>query len=100
MVLYPDVQKKAREEIDRVVGSKCLPSFADRPNLPYVEALLKEVYRWNPVGPLGIKISSSPSLHVNFFIQLSPIARSKTTYTTAISFLPVLYSLETPGTFR
>lgn len=53
MVLYPDVQKKAREEIDRVVGPNRLPTFSDRKNLPYIEALIKEVHRWNPVAPLG-----------------------------------------------
>lgn len=53
MTLFPEVQKRAKEEIDAVVGSDRLPSFADRPNLPYVEALVKEVFRWNPVAPLG-----------------------------------------------
>ena len=100
MVLYPEVQKKAREEIDRVVGSKSLPSYADRPNLPYVEALLKEVLRWNPVAPLGIKISCSPGPCVNFLLQLFLIAQLKMTYTTAISSLPVLFCLQTPGVFQ
>ena len=35
MILYPDVQKKAQEEIDRVVGSDRLPDFQDRKSLPY-----------------------------------------------------------------
>lgn len=45
MVMNPEVIKKAQEEIDRVVGHDRLPSFSDRPNLPYVEALCKEVLR-------------------------------------------------------
>ena len=53
MVLYPEVQKKAREELDNVVGPGCLPQFGDRVKLPYIEALVKEVYRWIPVTPLG-----------------------------------------------
>lgn len=53
MQLYPEVQRKAQEEIDRVVGNDRLPTIADRPNLPYIEALIKEVLRWNPVAPLG-----------------------------------------------
>ncbi|KAJ7624503.1 cytochrome P450 [Roridomyces roridus] len=51
---HPDVQKKAQEEIDRVVGSDRLPTFADRPHLPYLEGLIKEVHRWRPVGPLAL----------------------------------------------
>lgn len=53
MTLYPEAQNKAREEILRVVGEDRLPTFADRDNLPYVGALVKEVLRWNTVGPLG-----------------------------------------------
>ncbi|KAL1744246.1 cytochrome P450 [Schizophyllum fasciatum] len=51
---YPEVQKKAQEEIDRVVGTDRLPTIADRPNLPYVEALVTELYRWLPVAPLAL----------------------------------------------
>jgi cytochrome P450 len=54
MVAYPDIQIKAREEIDRVVGTHRLPTFTDRPNLPYIEAILKEVLRFQPVGPMGL----------------------------------------------
>jgi hypothetical protein len=53
VMLYPDVQRKAQEEIDRVVGDDRLPTFADRELLPYVDALSKEVMRWNVVAPLG-----------------------------------------------
>jgi cytochrome P450 len=54
MILYPEVQRKAQEEIDRVVGTRRLPSFDDRGNLPYVEAIVKEVLRWHPVAPMGL----------------------------------------------
>jgi cytochrome P450 len=50
MVLYPDVQKKAQEELDRVVGSDRLPLFSDRPSLPYMEALAKEVGKTTESG--------------------------------------------------
>jgi cytochrome P450 len=53
MVLYPDVQRKAQEEIDRVIGNDRLPTFADRELLPYVDALAKEAMRWHVVGPIG-----------------------------------------------
>ena len=57
MTLYPEVQRKAQEEIDRVVGTDRLPTFADRENLPYLEALVTEVHRWNPVAPMGTHIA-------------------------------------------
>lgn len=54
MALNPLVQKKAQEELDRVIGTDRLPSFSDREDLPYINALLKEVLRWHPVAPMGL----------------------------------------------
>lgn len=54
MALYPDVMRKAQAEIDAVVGRDRLPTFADREHLPYLRAMVKEVLRWRPVGPLGL----------------------------------------------
>jgi len=61
MVLNPDVQRRAQDEIDKIVGKDRLPTLADRGRLPYVEAVLKEVYRINPVAPLGVAHASSQS---------------------------------------
>ncbi|KAI0258888.1 cytochrome P450 [Gloeopeniophorella convolvens] len=54
MLKYPEVQRKAQLEIDRVVGTSRLPDFIDRDALPYVAAVLKETLRWHPVAPLGV----------------------------------------------
>jgi len=54
MVLYPEVQKKAQAEIDRVIGNRRLPVFEDRDQLPYIECILKETHRWLPVAPLAL----------------------------------------------
>jgi len=54
MMLHPEIQTKAKAEIDAVIGNDRLPTYADRESLPYVEALYKEVVRWNPIGPLGV----------------------------------------------
>lgn len=53
MTLYPEVQKKAQVELDSVVEAGRLPDYSDRDKLPYIDALIKEVLRWNPVLPLG-----------------------------------------------
>lgn len=45
MLLYPEVQARGREELDRVVGSARLPEFQDRDSLPYITAILKELLR-------------------------------------------------------
>ena len=54
MTLFPDIQAKAQEEIDRVVGNDRLPVLTDRDSLPYLSALQSEIYRWRPVGPTGL----------------------------------------------
>ena len=41
---YPEIQKKAQEELDRVVGRHHLPGVKDEINLPYCHAIIKEVY--------------------------------------------------------
>ncbi|KAK7443507.1 hypothetical protein VKT23_015679 [Stygiomarasmius scandens] len=54
MILYPETQKKAQEELDRVVGRGRLPTFRDYESLPYIRAIVKEILRWRGVGPLAV----------------------------------------------
>ncbi|TBU62200.1 cytochrome P450 [Dichomitus squalens] len=54
MTLHPEVQKKAQAELDAAVGPSRLPIFGDRSALPYVNAIVKECFRWNATLPLGV----------------------------------------------
>ncbi|EIW85639.1 cytochrome P450 [Coniophora puteana RWD-64-598 SS2] len=54
MLKNPEVQRRAQKELDSVTGGTRLPEYADRPNLPYIESILKESLRWLPVAPLGV----------------------------------------------
>ncbi|KAF8463381.1 cytochrome P450, partial [Russula ochroleuca] len=54
MIAYPEIQARAHAELDAVVGRARLPTLADYPHLPYIRAMVKEVLRWRPVGPLGV----------------------------------------------
>ncbi len=63
MTLYPEVQRKAQAEIDRVVGNSRLPDYSDQDALPYVDVMLKEVLRWHPVTPLGMFLVSVGPQH-------------------------------------
>jgi cytochrome P450 len=53
MVLNPDVQRKAQQELDSLLEPGHLPTFEDAESFPYVTALMKEVLRWNPIAPIG-----------------------------------------------
>ncbi|CAG9990872.1 unnamed protein product [Clonostachys byssicola] len=53
MILFPDVQRVAQEELDKVCGDR-LPDKDDQANLPYIHAMIKESCRWMPSAILGI----------------------------------------------
>ncbi|KAF4981513.1 hypothetical protein FZEAL_2698 [Fusarium zealandicum] len=65
MVLFPQVQRKAQQEIDRVVGTDRLPSFEDRDRLPYIDALVKEALRWWPIAPMGFPHTADEEFEYN-----------------------------------
>ncbi|KAL2264487.1 hypothetical protein VTJ83DRAFT_6997 [Remersonia thermophila] len=50
---FPEPMKKAQAEIDRVIGPNRSPHWDDSPNLPYVNAFVKEVFRWRSVAIIG-----------------------------------------------
>jgi cytochrome P450 len=54
MLLFPRVQIKAHEELDRVIGRDRLPDFSDQGQLPYTKAICLELLRWRPIAPPGI----------------------------------------------
>ncbi|KAF7374544.1 O-methylsterigmatocystin oxidoreductase [Mycena sanguinolenta] len=69
MALHPEIQKRAQTEIDTVIGTDRLPEFEDRPSLPFVEALYREVMRWRPVAPLGVAhASTADDVYNGYFI--------------------------------
>ncbi|GJE96468.1 cytochrome P450 [Phanerochaete sordida] len=79
MVLYPDVQRKAQEELDRVVGRDRLPDISDRDSLPYLAAVLKEVQRWRPIAPIAAPhMSSADDVYNGYFIPKGSIVIGNT----------------------
>ncbi|XP_058106528.1 cytochrome P450 93A3-like [Magnolia sinica] len=52
LINHPDIFKKLKVEIDSVVGKTRLVEESDVPNLPYLQAIVKETLRLHPTGPL------------------------------------------------
>ncbi|CAH8261968.1 unnamed protein product [Arabidopsis lyrata] len=50
-----NVHERVREEIDSVVGKTRLIQETDLPNLPYLQAVVKEELRLHPPGPLLVR---------------------------------------------
>ncbi|KAJ7626268.1 cytochrome P450 [Mycena polygramma] len=74
MALHPDKQRLAQAEIDEIVGYERLPTISDLPNLPYVNAVIKETMRWHPVLPLGIaRRTTEDTTYEGYFIPQNTI---------------------------
>ncbi len=56
---YPEFVHAAHEEIDRVVGQDRMPDWADQQNLPYFNALIKELHRWASLAPIAFSHATS-----------------------------------------
>ncbi|KAI0189210.1 putative cytochrome P450 oxidoreductase [Xylaria flabelliformis] len=69
MILFPEVQRKAQEEIDRVIGNSRLPTYSDREDLPYINAVLTEAWRWHTVVPMALPhVTTSEDIVNGYFI--------------------------------
>lgn len=68
MTLHPHVVRAAQAELDTVVGPSRLPAFADRPQLVYINAIVKECLRWLPVMPLTPRMTTGDDVYEGFFI--------------------------------
>ena len=81
MSLYPDVQKKAQAELDLVVGPDRLPTRDDMPNLPYINAVVKEALRWQNVLPISIPHQTSEDIiYDEYFIPSGTLIIPSTWY--------------------
>ncbi|MBA0815350.1 hypothetical protein Gohar_000130 [Gossypium harknessii] len=78
LIRNPRVQKKAQEELDRVIGFERVMSETDFSNLPYLQSVAKEALRLHPPTPLmlphrananvkigGYDIPKGSNVHVN-----------------------------------
>ncbi|KAI9454956.1 cytochrome P450 [Russula earlei] len=69
VLLHPGVQRRAQGEIDAVTGRERFPTFEDRPSLPFVDAVCKEVLRWRPPAPLHVPHAATEDhVYEGFFI--------------------------------
>ncbi|KDQ14757.1 hypothetical protein BOTBODRAFT_32517 [Botryobasidium botryosum FD-172 SS1] len=105
MTIFPEAQKKAQQEIDRVIGSNSgrLPTLEDREDLPYVESIWKETLRWLPVTPLGAPhLVTEDDTYGGYYIpaqstvlaNIWAMSRDETTYADPDRFWPERYEGE------
>ncbi|EAU80756.1 hypothetical protein CC1G_04866 [Coprinopsis cinerea okayama7 len=79
LAMNPQVQLRAQEEIDAVVGTDRLPTPDDVARLPYIQAIVKELTRWHTVAPLGVpRISREDAEYRGYFIPKGTILFANT----------------------
>uniref|UniRef100_A0A667XRK3 Cytochrome P450, family 2, subfamily AD, polypeptide 6 n=1 Tax=Myripristis murdjan TaxID=586833 RepID=A0A667XRK3_9TELE len=109
MMNYPEIQEKVQAEIDRVIGQSRQPTIADRPNLPYTDAVNHETQRMGNIVPLGFpKMAGKdatlggyfiPKLKTPISVNLSSVLFDKNEWETPDTFNPEHF-LDSEGQFR
>lgn len=78
MIMYPDVQLAAQEELDRTIGRDRLPDMSDQDLLPYTTAILNEL--WRCVSRVQIIFKSLKITVISSQMAASPSIRSVQRY--------------------
>ncbi|XP_030290319.1 cytochrome P450 2J2-like [Sparus aurata] len=69
LIRNPHIQEKVQAEIDRVIGRTRQPAMADKPNLPYTDAVIHEIQRVGNIVPLnGLRKAAKDTTLGGYFI--------------------------------
>ncbi|KAJ7805424.1 cytochrome P450 [Mycena olivaceomarginata] len=107
LVAYPEAQKKAHEEIDRVVGEHRMPTLEDLEQMPYIRAIISEVHRFRPVAPLAVPHATlaTEEYHgyiipkgTTIFVNMWGILHDPALFDNPEDFIPERYLLSENGT--
>ncbi|XP_037325684.2 cytochrome P450 2J2-like isoform X2 [Pungitius pungitius] len=108
MMHYPEIQEKVQAEIDRVIGESRQPALADRPNMPFTEAVIHEIQRIGNIVPMGFpKMASKDTTLGGYLIpkgtsvttSLASVLFDKNEWATPDTFNPDHF-LDSEGHFR
>jgi len=107
LVAYPEAQRNAHQEIDRVVGQDRMPTLGDLERMPYIRAIILEAHRFRPVAPLSIPHSTSAAEEyggyiipkdTTIFVNVWGIFHDPALFEDPENFIPERYLLNEHGT--
>ncbi|KAD3068310.1 hypothetical protein R6Q59_017693 [Mikania micrantha] len=101
LINHPGIMKKAVEEIDREVGKTRLVEESDIPNLPYLQAIVKETLRLHPTAPMIPRTSTEDctvgGYHVpaktTVFVNVWALGRDPENWDDPLKFNPERFEL-------
>lgn len=105
LIRNPDVLRKVQAEIDSLVGTNRLVQKSDLPSLPYLQAVVKEVFRLHPPIPLSLPRETSKEVQISGFnfrtgtrliLNLFAIHRDPGAYKSPDEFLPERFLEDLP----
>uniref|UniRef100_A0A915DYB8 Cytochrome P450 n=1 Tax=Ditylenchus dipsaci TaxID=166011 RepID=A0A915DYB8_9BILA len=107
MVKYPEIQKKAQEEIDQIVGKDRYVTMADKTMMPYVSALILELQRYaNIVSTLMHESTSDQTIRGHLIpsgtvvmAQIHSVLASDPVFENPKEFRPERFLMEDGKTF-
>ncbi|CAK6955177.1 cytochrome P450 2J4-like [Scomber scombrus] len=96
LIKNPDIQEKVQAEIDSVIGQIRQPTMADRPNLPYTDAVIHEIQRMGNIVPLNIlRMAAKDTTLGGYFIPKGTVLMP---FLTSVLFDKTAW--DTPDTFN
>uniref|UniRef100_A0A8C8VES7 Uncharacterized protein n=1 Tax=Pelusios castaneus TaxID=367368 RepID=A0A8C8VES7_9SAUR len=107
MLLYPDIQRKVHEEIDKVIGKDRSPQMEDQVNMPYTNAVIHETQRYGDIVPAGVPHMTYRDTELQGFfipkgttvlINLSSVLKDETVWEKPHQFYPEHF-LDADGQF-
>ncbi|KAJ7869854.1 cytochrome P450 [Mycena olivaceomarginata] len=101
LVAYPEAQKKAHEELDRMVGEhRNANSGRSRTRCPYIRAIISETHRFRPIAPLGAPHATLATEEYNGYIipKGTTIFVNISLFDNPEEFIPERYLLSENGT--
>lgn len=97
LIRHPDMLATAQHELDTVVGRDQFVSESDLPNLPFLQAVIKETFRLHPPTPLSVPRLAAEKCEINgysipknstLFINVWAIGRDPSVWADPLEFRP------------
>lgn len=105
LIQHPNILKQAQKELDAVVGSDRVVQESNIPNLPYLQAIVKEAFRLHAPSPFTVPRISNQEVeikgykvpaHTRLIVNLYSVHRDPKVYTNPDDFRPDRFFVEHP----